>query len=194
MENINLEKEQSLATTLSESFTRLEAKVKRHKRVEAVISNNDIIPSVLLFAKDKLGFKHFTHMSCVDWLEEGQFEVVYILWHPEDKINLLIKVRTGRENPVLPNIDYIWRQANTYERELREMFGIQFPGLVGRQEFILEDWNDMPPMRRDFDTKKYVDEHYFARPGREDAKDVREEITKRSGEEIPEFAKKYSRK
>jgi len=194
MDNINLEKEQQLAETLSSDFTRLDARVVRNRRVEAVLKSNDIIPSVLLFAKDKLGYVHFTHMSCVDWLEEGEFEVVYILWNPEDKINLLIKVRTDRENATLPNIDYIWRQANTYERELREMFGIEFPGLVAPQEFILEDWQDMPPMRRDFKTKEYVDDHFFNRPGREDAQDVRETIANRSGEEIPEFAKKFSRK
>jgi hypothetical protein len=48
-------------------------------------------------------------------------------------------------------------------------------------------------MRRDFITDEYVKEVYFERPGREDAKDVRETLTKRSGEEIPDFAKKYSR-
>lgn len=192
--NTILEKEQQLADTLNSDFTRLEARVIRNKRVEAVLKSNEIIPSVLLFAKDKLGYVHFSHMSCVDWLEEGVFEIVYILWNPEEKINLLIKVRTTRENPVLPNIDYIWRQANTYEREIREMFGIEFTGLIAPKEFILEDWQDMPPMRRDFKTKEYVDEHFFNRPGREDAKDVREEIANRSGEEIPEFAKKFSRK
>jgi len=48
-------------------------------------------------------------------------------------------------------------------------------------------------MRRDFDTEAYANETFFHRPGREDAQDVRETITKRSGEEIPDFAKKYSR-
>ena len=140
MGDINLDKEQQLAATLNEDFTRLDARVVRNRRVEAFLKSNDIIPSVLLFAKD------------------------------------------------------IWRHANTYEREIREMFGIDFPGLVANKEFILEDWQDMPPMRRDFKTKEYVDDHYFERPGREDAQDVRETIADRSGEVIPEFAKKFSRK
>jgi NADH-quinone oxidoreductase subunit C len=193
MENTGLQLENSLAQALNQAFTRLEATVKRKARVEVKI-DKEIIPSTLLFAKEKLGYVHFSHMSCVDWIEDNVFEVVYILWNPIDKINLLIKSTTARENASLPNIDYIWRQANTYEREIREMFGIDFPGLVGEHDFILEDWQDMPPMRRDFDTVKYVDEHFFTRPGREDAKDVREQVAERSGEDIPEFAKKYSRK
>jgi NADH-quinone oxidoreductase subunit C len=147
----------------------------------------------LLYAKENSNYIHFAHMSCVDWIEDGEFEVVYILWNPQDKINLFVKTRVSRDNGSLPNIDFIWRQANTYEREIREMFGLQFEGLIGKEEFILEDWTDIPPMRRDFDTEKYVKEHYFHRAGREDAKDVRETVQERTDEELPDFAKKYSR-
>ncbi len=170
----------------------IDAKVRRQRRVELRTNTNNI-ESVLLFLKEKMGFLHLSHISCVDWIEENRFELVYILWHPQEKVNVLIKVDVDRLNPVAPNIDYIWPQANTYERELREMFGIQFEGLVGRHELILEDWDDLPPMRRDFDTLQYVMQNYTFRSGREDAQDVRETIAKRTGEEIPEFAKKYSR-
>lgn len=151
------------------------------------------IPSILNYLKDMLGYVHLSHITCVDWLEDGEFEVIYILWSPKDKMKVFIRTRIDRENPVLPNIDMIWRQANTYEREMREMFGIEFPGLVGDKDFLLEDWDGPPPMRRDFDTAAYAKDTFFERPGREDALDIREEIIKRSREEIPDFAKKYSR-
>ena len=151
------------------------------------------IPSILNYLKDMLGYVHLSHITCVDWLEDGEFEVIYILWSPKDKMKVFIRTRIDRENAVLPNIDMIWRQANTYEREMREMFGIEFPGLVGDKDFLLEDWDGPPPMRRDFDTAAYAKDTFFERPGREDALDIREEIIKRSREEIPDFAKKYSR-
>ena len=48
-------------------------------------------------------------------------------------------------------------------------------------------------MRRDFDTAKFALEHYKDRmDARQDAKNVRETITKRSGEDLPDFAKPYS--
>ena len=93
----------------------------------------------------------------------------------------------------MDNLDMIWRQANTYEREIKEMYGIEFPGLEAPKDFLLEDWTGMPPMRRDFDTASYAKDTFYNRPGREDARDVREEIARRSGEDIPDFAKKYSR-
>ncbi len=169
-----------------------DAKVPRDKRVSLRTTTQNI-EAVLLYAKEKLGFIHLSHMSCVDWIEENRFELVYILWHPQQKINVLIHVDVDRVKPVAPNIDYIWPQANTYEREIREMFGIEFEGLVGERELILEDWDGIPPMRRDFDTLQYVMDNFEFRSGREDAQDVRETIAKRTGEEIPEYAKKYSR-
>ncbi len=169
-----------------------DAEVKRAQRV-SVRTDLETLESLLLFLKEKLGYNHLSHISCVDWIEDNRFELVFILWSYEEKINVFVKAYVDRENPVAPNIDYIWRQANTYEREIREMYGIEFEGLVGRKEFALEDWDDLPPMRRDFDTLEYVNEHFIPRPGREDAQDVRETIANRTGEEIPEFAKKYSR-
>ena len=163
-----------------------------YNRVDFTVDKGTV-PAILFYLKDEMGYKHLSHITCVDWLEENEFELIFIVWSPEDKIKVFVRTRIDRENPVMDNIDMIWRQANTYERELREMYGIQFTGLVAPDEFILEDWDGPPPMRRDFDTEEYAKDTFFERPGREDAADVREEIIKRSGEEIPDFAKKYSR-
>jgi NADH-quinone oxidoreductase subunit C len=43
---------------------------------------------------------------------------------------------------------------------------------------MLEGWDDIPPMRREFDTKKYSEETYFPRPGRE-TKDPAEHMKKK---------------
>ncbi len=187
-----LDKEQKLVQLLEQTFKKLSGKVVRQRRVTVSVEK-ELVPSVLSYAKSQLGYIHLSHISCVDWPENNNFEIIYILWSPADKVQLFIKTLINRDNPEIDNVDMIWKHANTYEREIREMYGIQFNGLVGAQEFILEDWDDMPPMRRDFDTVEYVDNNYTFRPGREDAGDVREEIIKRSGEDIPDFAKKYSR-
>lgn len=163
-----------------------------YNRVDVHVKK-ETIPSILFYLKEEMGYVHLSHISCVDWLEEGEFELVFIVWSPVDKLKVFVKTRLDRENPVMENIDMIWRQANTYEREFREMFGIQFTGLVAPDEFILEDWQGPPPFRRDFDTAEYAKKTFWTRPGREDAQDVRETISERDGEEIPDFAKKYSR-
>jgi len=186
------ELKKKLITSIKASFPKVRKKDYPGNRLDFTVDKQFIV-SILTYLKEDLGYIHLSHITCVDWLEEGEFEIIFILWSPEDKIKVFVRTRVDRDNAVMPNIDMIWRQANTYERELREMFGIQFEGLVGAEEFVLEDWDGPPPMRRDFDTEAYANETFFHRPGREDAGDVREEIIKRSREEIPDFAKKYSR-
>ncbi len=186
-----LKNENNLLNKVITAFN-IKGNVIRDRRVE-VFANKELVSSILLYTKQQLGFVHLAHITCIDWIEEGEFELVYIIWSPVEKIHLFVKTRINRVNPEMENIDGIWDQANTYEREMREMFGIQFPGLIGDHEFILEDWDQMPPMLKEFDTHKYASETFFTRPGREDAQDVRDTLSKRSGTDVPDFAKKYSR-
>ena len=67
----------------------------------------------------------------------------------------------------MESIHDLWPTAATYQRELREMFGIDFPGSPRVEEdFILEGWIDIPPYRRDFDTKKFAEDNFEHREGR----------------------------
>ena len=187
----DLIKENEILEQIKKAF-QIEGKVSSERRTD-VFADKTQVSSILLLAKNQYGFKHLNHIACVDWLEDNQFELVYILYNHQTGVTLSIHTKIDRENPEMENIDTIWDQANTYEREMREMYGIEFPGLVGEKEFILEDWEDTPPMRRDFNTLDYATNTYFHQAGREDAQDVRTTISTRSGEEIPDFAKKYSR-
>lgn len=67
----------------------------------------------------------------------------------------------------MDSIHHLWAQAATYQRELKEMYGVHFPGSPRvDEEFALEGWKDVPPMRRDFDTLAYSEKTFFPRPGR----------------------------
>lgn len=113
------------------------------------------------------GYVQLTLLTVTDWLEEGEFEVSYILTDPAQRRTVILGVRIPREAPVLPTVSDVWPQAVTYEQELNEMFGVRFEGSPRQGvSFILEGWKDVPPMRRDFDTLKYSVEHYEDRPGR----------------------------
>ncbi len=182
----------SIISQIKNHFNDAREKNYPYNRVDFSV-RKEIVPQVLLYLKDVMGFKHLSHISCVDWLEDNEFELVFIVWSPADKIKVFVHTRLDREHPVMDNLDMIWRHAHTYEREMREMFGIQFTGLDAPEEFLLEDWQGPPPMRRDFDTETYAAETYWERPGREDAQDVRETIEKRTGEVLPDFAKNYKR-
>jgi NADH-quinone oxidoreductase subunit C len=62
------------------------------------------------------------------------------------------------------------------ERDLSEMYGIDFIGNKNLKELSLENWIHTPPLRREFDTLKFVNEHLSFRDGRDDNMDVKAEM------------------
>ncbi len=127
----------------------------------------DQLRSVISHLRDKEGFSHLVLLTAVDWLEEGQFQLTYLLNDRRGARDLGLRVMIPREGAGMESIHDLWPTAATYQRELREMFGIDFPGSPRvDEEFILEGWRGIPPYRRDFDTLQYAREAYAERPGR----------------------------
>jgi NADH-quinone oxidoreductase subunit C len=134
------------------------------------------VVAALEWLKRHGGYIHLTHFSVVDWLEEGLFQLVYIVTDPLAHHTLMLSTRIGRDDAEAESIHTLWPEAVTYEQEHNEMYGIRFPGSPRQGvDFLLEGWTAMPPMRRDFDTVKYCEETYDFRPGRlhVDPKEVR---------------------
>ncbi|MBK8639662.1 MAG: NADH-quinone oxidoreductase subunit C [Chromatiaceae bacterium] len=122
----------------------------------------------LLHLRDREGFRHLVLLTAVDWLEAGQFQLTYLLCNRAARLDLGLRVRIPRDPARMESIHDLWPTAATYQRELREMFGIDFPGSPRlHEDFILEGWHEIPPYRRDFDTLEYAQKTFAQRPGRE---------------------------
>lgn len=141
--------------------------IKQRPDLEYVTVKKELAISLITHLRDIEGFAHFVLLTAVDWIEDNQFQLTYILNSPEKKVDLAIRVFIDRENPTMDSAHHLWQQVATYQRELKEMFGIDFPGSPRVDEsFILEGWDNIPPYRRDFDTLKYAQETFFPREGR----------------------------
>jgi NADH-quinone oxidoreductase subunit C len=142
--------------------------VSRRDNLSFITCEKEKTIALITHMKNNLGFTHFVLLTAVDWIEDGLFQLTYILNNPNAKIDIAVRTMISRENSEMESAHKLWQQVATYQRELREMFGINFPDSPGvTDNFILEGWDDIPPYRRDFDTKKYAEETYFPRPGRE---------------------------
>ena len=122
--------------------------------------------TVLRFLQDK-GYDHLALISCVDWIEEKEFELVYIITSylrennestGREKINIVLKTRISREAPQFITAIPVFENAEPYEREIHELFGINFKGHSRLIPLFLERKYKIPPFRKDFDTRKYVEE------------------------------------
>ncbi len=175
---------QDLETVLAEikrQFHEVETRSIKADLVRVELKQDELLP-LLGWLKGSTPFVQLTHITVVDWLEEGQFELIYLVTAPQLCRTLMISVRIDREKAQAESVYSLWLQAETYEQEINEMFGINFPGSPRQGvPFILEGWQDMPPMRRDFDTVAYTRKTHPERPGREHT-DSRTYVGRKFGE------------
>ncbi len=114
------------------------------------------------------GFNHFVMLSCIDWMDDGEFELIYHLWSYEHREHVMISTRIKRNGEEMESLHDLFPQIETYEREIKEMYGINFPGNERLIPFFLEGWPHMPPMRKDFDSKKFIKDVFESIPPVED--------------------------
>lgn len=86
----------------------------------------------------------------VDWIKEGQIEVVYDFNHWAKLCRVVIRTRTGRSKPEVPTISTIYTGANWHERETHDFFGVDFSGHPDLSPLLLPDDADYHPLRKDF--------------------------------------------
>ncbi|MHB0912468.1 MAG: NADH-quinone oxidoreductase subunit C [Armatimonadota bacterium] len=106
------------------------------------------IAEVCAFAKCE-GFDYLMSLTAVDWAD--RFDLVYHLYSIPNKSYVTLKVKTERENPVVPSVVSVWKAADWQEREVYDMFGVEFAGHPDLTRILLEpDWEGFP-LRKDYD-------------------------------------------
>lgn len=145
--------------------------------------------SLLGLLKQQHGFITLATITCTDWLEDEVFRLTYMLEDTSRARCLGVQTQIERDGEGMESSIALWPQGEIFERELHEMFGIPFAGHPSLGDFMLEGWTDIPPMRREFDTLKFVQETFEMRSGREDNQDVREAIRKRKEAKKASIAK-----
>jgi len=136
--------------------------------------DKDKLESALVYLKTHEGFVHLSFVTVIDYIEDGIFRLTYMLHNYATAADLAVQVDIARENASMHSIHQLWAQGWTYQRELKEMYGIDFPGSPRvNEEFVLEGWDGPPPMLRDFDTVAFCEDRFSVREGRE-SQDVKQ--------------------
>jgi NADH-quinone oxidoreductase subunit C len=133
--------------------------IERKGRRAEIRLPNELVTEVLSIFK-RNGYDHFVALTCIDLPDQKMMELVYHLFSYGARIHVYVKTAIKRESPSIGSVVGIFRPAITYEREIKEMFGVDFPGNPRLTDFILEDWNGPPPMRKDFDSIQYVQDTF----------------------------------
>ena len=142
----NLEK--IINSELTSKIIRSEIK---HNQILITIDDNNLI-EVLLFLKTNAitKFKQLIEVTAVDYPEKEQrFRMVYLLLSHENNSRIVIDYYI-KENKIVPSITNIFPSANWMEREVFDMYGIEFKDHPDLRR-ILTDYNFKGyPLRKDF--------------------------------------------
>jgi len=157
MNNIN-----EVKALVHASFHVIEEHVTDQYQISFVIEQKEIM--TMLSTLKSAGWIQLSYLSAVDWPDEEKFELVYILFNWDKPVYVQIRSKIERKDPSTASILPIFPGAKYYERECHEFFGIKFPGNPDyEKQLILENWDDIPPMRKDFDPKAYSDRKFTTR-------------------------------
>ena len=110
------------------------------------------IPIACQMLRDQHGFKLLGSLTATDyWPEvEPRFHLSYQLHNIDAKISLRLRVLLPGTNPSVPTIEALFHNANWYEREIFDMFGIHIEGHSDLRRILMpHDWQGHP-LRKDY--------------------------------------------
>src|SRR5262249_50320506 len=96
-------------------------------------------------------FDFCSDVTATDWppRKDARFDVVYCLYSTRLRQRVRLKVKVGEQQP-LASVTGIWPSANWLEREVWDLFGVNFTGHPDRRRILMpDDWQGHP-QRKDY--------------------------------------------
>jgi NADH-quinone oxidoreductase subunit C len=109
-----------------------------------------IITDVLTNLRDEHNFNYCVDITAVHYpAREKQFDLLWILYSYESNERIRVKTLIADGQSIKSSVS-IWPTANWLEREVYDMFGIQFDGHPDLKRILLpEGWKGFP-LRKDY--------------------------------------------
>jgi NADH-quinone oxidoreductase subunit C len=102
------------------------------------------------------GYNFFEDLTAVDWYpQEPRFQLSYHIVSHTLKQRIRLAVRLGGTEPTISSITSVWPAANFYEREVFDLFGINFPGHPRLTRIMMPDNWEGHPLRKDYPVEGY---------------------------------------
>jgi len=159
----SIEKEELLLSSIKDKFgDKVRELYVNPKRIKILVDRENIL-NVATFVRD-LGFNQVISAGGTDFPKEDSFVVDYhmISVDHEDlkKIIFNLSTKFPKNEPKTPTLMEVWPSAEYHEQETFEMLGIIFEGHPRMERLLLpEDWNDIPPLRKEFKLPSRLVEH-----------------------------------
>ncbi len=147
MENL-----ESLEKTINSELTTkiLSSKIK-HDQINICIEDNNLI-EIMIFLKthSSTKFKQLIDITAVDYPErDKRFKMVYLLLSHEKNSRIKIEFDI-KEGEILSSLTSIFPSANWMEREVFDMYGVEFKDHPDLRRILTDYGFKGHPLRKDF--------------------------------------------
>ena len=135
----------------SELNTKIKSSLIKHNQIYLKIDETDLI-EVILFLKtnSKTKFRQLIDITAVDFPEnEIRFKLVYLLLSHEFNQRIIIEIDV-KEKEIVGSITSIFPAANWMEREVFDMYGIDFKDHPDLRRILTDYGFEGHPLRKDF--------------------------------------------
>ncbi|MEA1917539.1 MAG: NADH-quinone oxidoreductase subunit C [Campylobacterota bacterium] len=155
-------------------FATSDVVVKREDLCKVEVRSDRVFELISMLG-NSYDYKILNAITCTDWIEDEHFAITYILSTLSRKHTVMVQTLIGRDEAHINTLSKEFKQAQIMERDLHEMYGIDFVGNENLSELSLENWVHTPPLRREFDTLDFVNNNLTFREGRDDNIDTKAE-------------------
>ena len=130
-----------------------------HSRLgnDTVVVDKSTVPEVLGFLKEnpETDMNFLRNISCVDYHQRvPRFEVVYILYSVEHGHQLIVRAPVEEEDCTCPTVSHLYKCAQWIEREVYDMYGVEFDDHPDMRRVLLYEEFDGYPLRKDYPKQK----------------------------------------
>jgi NADH-quinone oxidoreductase subunit C len=142
---------QALLAWNADAFT--DAKLDRDELTLTVAANEIRAAAAAL---KEAGYNFFEDMTAVDWYPASpRFQLSYHILSHSYKERIRLRVLLDEASLSLPSITQVWPSANFFEREVFDLFGINFEDHPNMRRILMpDDWTGNP-LRKDYPVEGY---------------------------------------
>jgi len=144
--------DEKLQPAVNALTSRYQAQVSEFRNdVSLLIAAEHVVEACQLL-RDEFGFDMLSSQTAVDYWPElsPRFHVIYQVYSMQSHLRLRLRVPVDADHLSMATIEGVYPNANWYEREIWDMFGIRFEGHSDLRRILMpHDWVGHP-LRKDY--------------------------------------------